>query len=179
MKNALDVALGKLPDHLSSFVKMQLELHSKKTHRRRYSNEMKSLAISLYHASGKAYRLLSKLFILPTKPSLRRFISKIPMAAGIPQATLNLLKQKISHMSEMEKLCTLCVDEVSLKKHLFYSIGDNQIVGLEDFGGGYRTNKVATSALVLLVRSISGGWKQPLGYVLANESCPVDTLEDL
>ena len=101
------------------------------------------------------------------------------MAAGIPQATLNLLKQKISHMSEMEKLCTLCVDEVSLKKHLFYSIGDDQIVGLEDFGGGYRTNKVATSALVLLVRSISGGWKQPLGYVLANESCPVDTLEDL
>ena len=153
---------------------MQLELHSKKTHGRRYSNEMKSLAISLYHASGKAYRLLSKLFILPTKSSLRRFISKIPMAAGIPQAT-----QKISHMSEMEKLCTLCVDEVSLKKHLFYSIADDQIVGLEDFGGGYRTNKVATSALVLLVRSISGGWKQPLGYVLANESCPVDTLEYL
>ena len=98
----MDAALGKLPDHLSRFVKMQLELHSKKTHGRRYSNEMKSLAISLYHASGKAYRLLSKLFILLTKSSLRRFISKIPMAAGIPQATLNLLKQKISRMSEME-----------------------------------------------------------------------------
>ena len=82
-------------------------------------------------------------------------------------------------MNEMEKLCTLCVDEVLLKTNLFYSIGDDQIVGLEDFGGGYRTNKVATSALVLLVRSIPGGWKQPLGYVLANKSCPVDTLEDL
>ena len=88
------------------------------------------------------------------------------MAAGIPQATLNLLKQKISHMSEMEKLCTLCVDEVSLKKHLFYSTGDDQIVGLEDFGGGYRTNKVATSALVLLVRSISGGGSSHLAMCL-------------
>ena len=137
------------------------------------------LAIYLYHASGKAYRLLSKLFILPSKSSLRRFISKIPIAAGITQATLNLLKQKISHMNEMEKLCTLCVDEVLLKTNLFYNIGDDQIVGLEDFGGGYQTNKVATSALVLLVRSISGGWKQPLGYVLANKSCPVNTLKDL
>ena len=53
------------------------------------------------------------------------------------------------------------------------------LIGLEDFGGGYRTNKVATSALVLLVRSISGRWKQPLGYVPANESCPVDTFEYL
>ena len=169
MKNALDAALGKLPDHLSSFVKMHLELHSKKSHWRRYSNEMKSLAISLYRASGKAYRLLPKLFILPTKSSLRRFISKIPMAAGIPQATLNLLKKKISHMSEMEKLCTLCVDEASLKKHLFYSIGDDQIVGLENFGGSYRTNKVATSALVLLVRSISGGWKLAATWLCACE----------
>ena len=126
MKKALDAALGKLPNHLSNFVKMQLELNSKKSHGRRCSNEMKSLAISLYHASGKAYRLLSKLFILPTKSSLRRFISKIPMDGGIPQATLNLLKQKISHMNGMEKLCTLCLDEVSLKTHLFYSISDDQ-----------------------------------------------------
>ena len=156
-----------------------MKLHSKKAHGRRYSPEMKSLAISLYHASGKAYRLLSKLFILPTKSSIRRFVSKIPMATGIPQATLNLLKEKVAHMNEMEKLCTLCVDEISLKTHLFYNVSDDKIVGVEDFGGGYRTNKVATSALVFMLRSISGGWKQPLGYTLVNESCPVDTLEDL
>ena len=140
---------------------------------------MKSLAVSLYHASGKAYSLISKLFILPTKSSIRRFVSKIPMATGIPQATLNLLKEKVAHMSEMEKLCTLCVDEISLKTHLFYNISDDKIVGVEDFGGGYRTNKVATSGLVFMLRSISGGWKQPLGYALVNNSCPVDTLEDL
>ena len=30
-----------------------------------------------------------------------------------------------------------------------------------------------------MLRSVSGGWKQPLGYVLVNESCPVDVLEEI
>ena len=54
----------------------------------------------------------------------------------------------------------------------------DKIVGLEDFGS-YRTNKVATSAFVLLIRSISGNWKQPLGYYLVNGGCPTDTMEDI
>ena len=141
--------------------------------------EMKSLAISLFHASGKAYRLLSKPFILPTRSSLRNYIGKMPTEAGISQATINTLKQKVSQMSDVEKLCSLCMDEISLKTHLFYRIPKHKIVGLEDFGGRYHTNKVATSALVLLARSISGKWKQPIGYVLVNGACPTDILEDV
>ena len=70
------------------------------------------------------------------------------------------------------------MDEVSLKTHLFYSIKKDQIIGLEDFSL-YRTNKVATSALVLLIRSISGNWKQPIGYYLVNGGCPRDILETI
>ena len=55
---------------------------------------------------------------------------------------------------------------------LHYDISRDIIVGLEDFGSGTRTNKVANSALVFLLRSISGKWKQPLGYVLVNGGCP-------
>ena len=181
VKEALDTVLKNLPEHLANFIRLQVKLHSRKAHGRRYSAEMKSLAVSLYHSSGKAYRLLSKLFILPAtcKSSIRRFVKAIPMATGIPQATLNLLKEKVAHMNEMEKLCTLCLDELSLKTHLCYNISDDKIVGVEDFGGGHRTNKVATSGMVFMLRSISGGWKQPLGYALVNGSCPVDTLENL
>ena len=57
---ALEDALQKLPTHLANFIRMQIKLHSKKKHGRRYSSEMKSIAISLFHASGKAYQLLSK-----------------------------------------------------------------------------------------------------------------------
>ena len=99
--------------------------------------------------------MLSKLFILPTKTSLRHYISKLPATPGFSQGALNVIMSKVSHMNEQEKICTLCMDEISLKTNLFYDIPGDKIVGLEDFGSNYRTNKVATSALVFLIRSIT------------------------
>ncbi|XP_046859535.1 uncharacterized protein LOC124452923 isoform X2 [Xenia sp. Carnegie-2017] len=90
-QQVLENALKKLPDHLANFVRTQIKLHIAKKKGRRYSSEMKSMAISLYHASGKAYRLLSKLFILPSKTSLRNYISRVPTETGISQATVNTL----------------------------------------------------------------------------------------
>ena len=158
---------------------MQLKLHKKKTHSRRYSPQLKSLAISLYHASGKAYRLLSKLFILPSRASLFRYISRMPNNTGISQAALKIIEKKVMHMSPKDRLCTLCMDEISLKTNLFFSVPADKIIGLDDYGGGYRTNKVATFALVVLIRSICGKWKQPVGYYLANGACPSKIMEDL
>lgn len=109
-ETSLNEALDKLPENLAHFVRMQIKLHGKKKKGRRYSPQIKSIAVSLYHASGKAYRMLSKLFILPSKTSLRRYISKMPTATGISQGALNIIKKKVDSMSDDEKLCTLCVD---------------------------------------------------------------------
>ena len=143
---------------------MQIKLHGKKKQGRRYSPELKSLAISIFHASGKAYRLLSKLFILPSKSSLHRYISRMPDKTGIFQGSLKIIEKKVMQMNPREKECTLCMDEILLKTNLFYSKPSDKIIGLEDFGS-YRTNKVVTSAFVLLIRSISGNWKQPLRII--------------
>ena len=175
---ALEDALQKLPKNLANFIRMQMKLHLRKKHGRRYSSEMKSIAISLYHASGKAYRLLSKLFILPEKSSIHRYISKLPSSTGISQAALKIIEKRVKQMSRRDKLCTLCMDEISLKTHLFYTIKSDKIIGLEDFSL-YRTNKVASSAVVLLLRSISGNWKQPVAYYLVNGGCPRDELESI
>ncbi len=82
-------------------------------------------------------------------------------------------------MNDMEKICTLCIDKISLKSHLCYSVPDDKIIGLEDFGNGVRSKKIATSALVLLIRSISGNWKQSIGHTLVNGFCPTDFLDGL
>lgn len=129
-ERTLQEALDKLPKNLAHFVRMQLELHSKKKKGRRYSPQMKSIAVSLYHASGKAYRVLSKLFILPTKSSLRRYISRMPAATGISQGALNIIKKKVDNVNQQEKLCTLCMDEVCLKTNLYYDITKDRIIGL-------------------------------------------------
>lgn len=140
---------------------------------------MKTIALSLYHASGKAYKILSKLFISPNKSSLKRFISNIPTKSGISEGILKAMQQKVLHMKDMEKICTLCIVEISLKSHLYCSVPDDEIVGLEEFGNGVRSKKIATSALVLLIRSISGNGKQPIGHALVNGSCPTDFLDGL
>ena len=139
---------------------------------------MKSLAISIFHASVKAYRLLSKLFILPSKSSLHRYISRMPDKTGISQGSLKIIEKKVMQKNPREKECTLRMDEISLKTNLFYSVPSDKIIGLEDFGS-YRTNKVATSAFVLLMRSISENWKQPLAYCLVNGGWSRDAMEDI
>ena len=77
----------------------------------------------------------------------------MPNNTGISQAALKIIEKKVMHTSPKDRLCTLCMDEISLKTNLFYSVLADKIIGLEDYGGGYRTNKVATSALVVLIRS--------------------------
>ena len=178
-EKTIEQALSQLPPNMANFVKEQINLFSKKSKGRRYSPEMKTIALSIYHASGKAYKILSKLFILPNKSSLKRFISNIPTTSGISEEILKAIQQKVLHMKDMEKICTLCIDEISLKSHLYYSVPDDKIIGLEDFGNGVRSKKNATSALVLLIRSISGNWKQPIGHALVNGSCPTDLLDGL
>ena len=80
-------------------------------------------------------------------------------------------------MEESCRLCTLTMDEISLKANLQYDPVKDEVVGFEDFGNGDRTDNIATSALVFMARGIKDNWKQPLGYLLVNESCPCDKLQ--
>ena len=176
-ERTLDEALGKLPENLAHFVRMQLKLHSKKGKGRRYSPQVKSIAVSLYRkwqglqnsieVIHSANKIITPSVHLKNASSCRNF-------PGCPEHN----KEKVESMNEQEKLCTLCMDEISLKTNLFYDISKDRIVGLEDYGSGTRTNKVANSALVLLLRSISGKWKQPLGYALVNGGCLKEEMEE-
>ena len=131
--------------------------------------------------AGKPTRCSQSYSYCQRKPLLNDiiFIAKIPTSTGISQGVLKAIQQKVVHMKDMEKLCTLCIDEISLKSRLYYSIPADKIIGLEDLVGGYRSNKITTSALPILIRSISGNWKQPIGYALVNGSCSRDLLDGL
>ncbi len=70
------------------------------------------------------------------------------------------------------------MDEFSLKSHLFYDCSKDKVIGLEDFGDGITSDKLATSAIVLMARGIIENWKQPLAYYLVNESCSIDMVKE-
>lgn len=43
-----------------------------------------------------------------------------------------MLKIKIESLDEINKYCIICIDKMSLKKHLFYNITRNKVIGFED-----------------------------------------------
>ena len=67
-KEALKILKKVLPAHIIRFIESQIDLHSKKSPKgHRYNSETKAFALTLYHLSGKAYKMISKLFCLPSK----------------------------------------------------------------------------------------------------------------
>ena len=81
-------------------------------------------------------------------------------------------------MNEASKLCSISTDEISLKTCLLYDSAKDEVVGVEDFGDGKRSERLATSAVVFMARGITGNWKQPLGYYLVHEACPSNVLKE-
>ena len=179
VKQALSVLETILPAKIVKFVESQVSLHSAKgKHGRRYNDETKSFALSLYHLSGKSYKMVSKLFCLPSKSSILKWISKMPNCTGFTQPSMDVNAAKVKTMSSIAKMCVVSMDETSLKSHLFYECSKDKVIGLEDFGDDTTSNKLATSAIVLMPRGIMENWKQPIAYYFVNESCSSNTVKE-
>ncbi len=127
--------------------------------------------MSLYHVSGRAYRLLSKFFYLPSKRSLHRWVSRLPRTPGITEAAMNVIETKVKVMNSISKICSICIDEMSLKTNLIYNISADEVLGFVDLGASKKFELIATSALVVMACGMADKWKQPLGYFLVHESC--------
>ena len=65
-----------------------------------YSEETKHFALSLCHISGKAYRFMSKLFCLPSKASLLRWVSGMPDKPCLTDFALDVVEKKVKTMNE-------------------------------------------------------------------------------
>jgi hypothetical protein len=171
-KEAIQILETVLPPRIVKFIESQISLHSTKSKNgHRYSSDMKAFSLTLYHLSGKAYKIVSKLFCLPTKSTLLKWVSRLPNCPGLTQPAIDVIASKVKTMTDNGKQCIISFDEMSLKKHLFYQSNTDELVGLEDYGDGTKTNCVATSAIVFMARGVSEKWKQPLAYYLVNESC--------
>ena len=97
-EKALEIALAKLPENLANFVKIQVNLHSKKKKGRRYSPQLKSLAISIYHASGKAYRMLYKIVYFANKNITQAIHIKTTSYSWLfPRCTQYYQEQSFAH----------------------------------------------------------------------------------
>ena len=86
-----------------------------------------------------------------------------------------ILKRKAKLMNKNEKMCSLMLDEMSIKKGLKYDPSTDTVEGYEDFGTK-GSSKIASHALVFMLRGITSNWKQPISYYLSDVSTVLDPL---
>ena len=115
--------------------------------------------------------------MLPKKRSLLKWVENLPKSPGLSDTAKHAISSKVRCMDDKSKLCTVSMDEISLKTSLLYDPSRDEVVGVEDFGNGQRSELLATSAIVFMPRGITSNWKQPLCYFFVHESCPSHILK--
>lgn len=152
-------------ESLANFILMQYHLSGKASKGRRYTSEFKEFALIIFFLGPKVYRHLQETFFLPSKSTLWKIISEWHIFAGLNDFIFKSISLKISNLEQAAKTCIICIDEMSIKTHLFYSRARDYIIGFHQ-NNGFRSYDPANCALVVMARGIRYKWKQPLAFFL-------------
>lgn len=137
-----------------NFIDSQLRNVDRTPAGKRWTEEDKTFALSVYKRSPRVYKYLSVFFQLPSPRTLKILLSKVPFDTGINKSLLQKLKIKIDDMHPLDRYCTLVFDEISLDSGFHYYAHKQIIFGFEDLGELGRFNKPANHALVLMIRGL-------------------------
>lgn len=157
-----------------NLLKTQMLLLNKKSRGCRYSNEFKQFALSVFFLGPKAYKKFSTVFPLPSKSTLNRFTQRWVIDPGFNEFVFRVIECRVRLLKEKERDCILCIDEISLKSHLYYDVSKDKIIGTSS-----GSSEIAGSALAVMARGIASNWKQPVAYFFYKTSAPVNDLKDI
>ena len=79
---------------------------------------------------GRLIKQSQKLFCLPSKSSLLKWVSKLPNCAGLTQPAVEVISTKVRTMDAEGKLCIISFDEISLESNLAYQSNTDELIGL-------------------------------------------------
>jgi methyl coenzyme M reductase subunit C-like uncharacterized protein (methanogenesis marker protein 7) len=71
----------------------------------------------------------------------------LPISTGLPRQMKDMIESKVKLINESGKVCTLTMDELSLKANLQYDQKADKVIGVEDFWER-NIEKITTSALI-------------------------------
>jgi len=100
-------------DSLKFFIS-QLRLSACRPKGRRYSVDIKLLALSLHNFGARSYRFLSRIIALPSKTSLCLWLHSLSCEPGFTGEIFMALQHKLKAFSDRDKVCALMIDEMSL-----------------------------------------------------------------
>jgi len=87
----------------SLFMQLQVRETIKCSRGRRFNLDEKMLSLSLYKRSPKCYRMLAKLFTLPSKRTLNNILSSVRILPGICPLMMKVLKDNVQNLKPSER----------------------------------------------------------------------------
>ncbi|CAK1598240.1 unnamed protein product, partial [Parnassius mnemosyne] len=141
---------------------MQVKLCTKNKKARRFTREEKLIALSIYKQGPKSYKFLQKIFILPSKTTLKKMISQLNIDTGINPEIFKHMSKQIAKWDDRKKICSVIFDEMAIETALTYAAHKDNIVGFVDLNG--KINEFADHALVFMLRGAVFKWQQPVAF---------------
>lgn len=154
-----------LPEKLRTLLTSQLLLSKSSKNNRRFSDDFKDIALSIFYHSPKTYRFLKTIITLPSVKTLRTYQNKFPVYTGFNETVLANLKECFEKAPLKDRAVSIMIDEISLTAEIHYDRGTDKFIGLVDDGTS-RLPIPATSALVVMVTWLNKTMKQVVGYWL-------------
>lgn len=147
----------------------------------RYSLETKNLALCLFYCSTRTYQEIRKHLKLPSPRLIKKWIKSLKINDGMSTTVLQLLKEKSKTLTKRDRVVCVSIDEISLKPNLTYfaTAKPDVIIGFPSKVPGINEHKTtvrATSALVIMIKFVSTGYKQSIGYLFSHEGFKANEL---
>lgn len=165
-----------LPRNYALLVSAFIDAREKRKTKKRFIDRQSALEFFL--TASDAYRFYRPLCLLPTVRELWRHIRNWDIPPGLNDNVMNALHLKVKSLPSTERLCCLCVSEMQLRPYLFYNLSRDRIIGFYDIGVEKRRT-LARKALVIMARSLTGDWEQPIAYYFYGSTCCTNILKDL
>ena len=143
--------------NLVQFIIEQLKLQKVPTNARRYSSSTITTAFLWQLTNNSLYKKLREIFILPTVRRLRQ-LSIVNVDSR--KLDLHYLKQRITNLTNKERIVALMIDEVYTAQRVEYSNG--AFIGLTEDGSPAKT------VLVFMVQSACAKYKDVVCLVPIN-----------
>ena len=123
--------------------------------------------INYFLHSPRAYKFVSKLFSLPCRRTIQKWLSSVDCYPGMQSAAFQEL---LTHKGDPDyENATLVIDGMHLKKQLSYDINTGGCFGYVNYGSNVSHGEpeaLASESLVAMLVGMKSHWKLPIGYYL-------------
>ena len=188
---------------LTTLVKRKITSHS--VPKTRFDPILKNISIGIFMRCHRGiYEYLCELLPLPKISTIDKWLRRMRAEPGINEDVFDLLKIKLED-NHKRGLCTMVVDELSIRSKLEYDVYSDKIIGLDTTKSGkeaavkkvkdcnstfkttgqinsykekFDSSVVCKTIVMYMLQGLDEKWKMPIGYSVVPSAIQAEDLKE-